>query len=54
MKQLKSGLQLLLSSTFLKHNELPLLFKQCDESSGIAGTWIWSSWGDDTEVSVEH
>lgn len=54
VKQLKSGLQLLLSFTFLNHNEFLLLFKQCDESSGIAGTWIWSSLGDEAEVSVEQ
>lgn len=53
-KQMKSGLQLLLSSTLLKHNEFLLLFEQCGESSGIASTWISSSWGDEAEVSVKH
>lgn len=38
----------------LKHDEFLLLFKQCDESSGTAGTWIWSSWGVEAEVSEEH
>lgn len=53
-KQLKSALQLLLSSSFLKRDEFLLLFKQHDESSGTAGTWIWSSWGVEAEVSEEH
>lgn len=38
----------------LKHDEFLLLFKQHDESSGTAGTWIWSSWGVEAEVSEEH
>lgn len=45
VKKLKPDLQILLSSTFLKHNDFLLLFGQCAEGSGIAGTWIWSSWG---------
>lgn len=52
MKQLKSGFQLLLSSTLLPHNEFLLLFKQCDESSGTADTRFGPA-GDEAELSVE-
>lgn len=37
MKKQKPDLQILLSSTFLKHNDFLLLFRQCGEGSGIAG-----------------